>query len=362
MAHKERFVATGGGYWVKDGQFGALTQVIDSSGNIKGNIQEALTQGSIYVGDAAGITSELAVGTTGQVLTSNGTTAAWLAGGVPSGTEIEAVNDTATGAVLDFFHDSASPASDDALAIQNFYGNDDGAVKTLYAKTIAVLGDPTGGSEAGALFSFVANGAGALQSEPDMAVSPGEAGFTYENDGADGQTLYLETISATPAPLDIVGKIPMYGQNDATTSIEYANIQTVIDDPANGAEFGFLRLSAVAGGSLQTVIDVYGDLVEIAKPVLYTQTPQALTGAGAVDVTSQTTAWDCNGAVAGTLVDGNQGQRKLIYCSAYTGNGTLTPSNLLGYSTITFSAVGQSALLEFRGASWVVVSATATLA
>jgi len=74
MAHKKEFISTGGGFSVLNN--GVKTEVIAQDGTIKGDIKEALAQGSIYIGNSSGITSELSVKTDGGILVGNGTTAA----------------------------------------------------------------------------------------------------------------------------------------------------------------------------------------------------------------------------------------------------------------------------------------------
>ena len=74
MAHKKEFISTGGGFSVLNN--GVKTEVIAQDGTIKGEIKEALAQGSIYIGNSSGITSELSVKTDGGILIGNGTTAA----------------------------------------------------------------------------------------------------------------------------------------------------------------------------------------------------------------------------------------------------------------------------------------------
>ena len=73
MAHKKEFISTGGGFSVLND--GVKTEVIAQDGTIKGEIKEALAQGSIYIGNSSGITSELSVKTDGGILVGNGTTA-----------------------------------------------------------------------------------------------------------------------------------------------------------------------------------------------------------------------------------------------------------------------------------------------
>jgi len=95
---------------------------------------------------------------------------------------------------------------------------------------------------------------------------------------------------------------------------------------------------------------------------IHDQTPQTLTGAGAVDITSAMTLIVTEGADALTLADGASGQEKLIVMKTDSGAGTLTPTNLKNGTTITFDDVGDSAHLVFMDGAWVFMGGTATLA
>lgn len=91
-------------------------------------------------------------------------------------------------------------------------------------------------------------------------------------------------------------------------------------------------------------------------------TTQSLSGAGAVDVVSRVTNVTSTGVNALTLANGTAGQRKTIVMIVDGGDATLTPTNLLNGTTITFNDVGDSAELVFTGGEWVFIGGTATLA
>jgi hypothetical protein len=96
-------------------------------------------------------------------------------------------------------------------------------------------------------------------------------------------------------------------------------------------------------------------------------TVQALSGPGAVNLTTLTTAFTSTATGnALTLADGTAGQLKMIvYVAEAAGadTGILTPTNLGGFTTITFNAVGDSCLLQFIGTDWWAISVRgATLA
>jgi len=89
-------------------------------------------------------------------------------------------------------------------------------------------------------------------------------------------------------------------------------------------------------------------------------TIQSLSGPGAVDITSLTTAFTSSGTGdALTLADGAAGQFKnIVYVAQVAGadTGILTPANLGNGTTITFNNVGDSCQLQYVGTNWWVVS------
>lgn len=92
---------------------------------------------------------------------------------------------------------------------------------------------------------------------------------------------------------------------------------------------------------------------------------QALSGAGAVNVTTLTTKFTSTGsAQALTLADGTNGQIKIIVHAVDGGSGVLTPTTKTGFSTLTFTAAGDSAMIQFfTTQGWMLVGTpTATAA
>ena len=114
-----------------------------------------------------------------------------------------------------------------------------------------------------------------------------------------------------------------------------------------------IYLQSDADGSLKIVSD------GIFKQVGGTQ---ALSGAGAVDITYDLTTITTTGADALTLADGAEGQRKLLVMIVDAGAGTLTPTNLGNGSTVTFDDVGDCAELIFINSAWYMIGGTAILA
>lgn len=108
--------------------------------------------------------------------------------------------------------------------------------------------------------------------------------------------------------------------------------------------FNVLTGSTIAGPS-----STFGTFIPIA-------TQQSLSGAGAINITSYHTKWTTTGVNAGSLADGVvKGQLKKITMIVDGGDGTLTPTNLSGATTISFQDVGDYVILYFNGTAWVVI-------
>jgi len=90
---------------------------------------------------------------------------------------------------------------------------------------------------------------------------------------------------------------------------------------------------------------------------------QSLSGAGAVDVTNSFTALTTTGsAQALTLADGSVGEVKIITHVVDGGSAVLTPTTKIGFSTITFTNVGESAMLVYTAAGWAIVALNGAVA
>ena len=128
--------------------------------------------------------------------------------------------------------------------------------------------------------------------------------------------------------------------------------------PGAGGTAGQLnfQVSKAPGvGTNVLVIDPDGNMDVPNGYVKYTQTPQGLAGAGAVNLTTQITYIYTTGANAFTLADGVQGQTKQIVMRQDLGDGTLTPTNLAGATTITFNDVGDTVSLMFLDGEWHIM-------
>lgn len=116
-----------------------------------------------------------------------------------------------------------------------------------------------------------------------------------------------------------------------------------------------------AGVTVDGVLLKDGGVSNPAATMLATFYPlaaqQALSGPGAINVTSLYSEYtSTGGAEALTLADGTQiGQVKVITHVVDGGSGVLTPTNLSGGTTITFTTAGEVAELIWNGTDWVAV-------
>lgn len=82
---------------------------------------------------------------------------------------------------------------------------------------------------------------------------------------------------------------------------------------------------------------------------------QAISGAGAINTTTFRTNITTTGANAYTLANGTVGQIKAIVLVVDGGDATITPTTLLGGTTLTLDAVGDSVLLQYGTGGWAVI-------
>ena len=118
-----------------------------------------------------------------------------------------------------------------------------------------------------------------------------------------------------------------------------------------------LPVAALSGGSIRTNKGVRGKAYpNFYVPFIPAVAQQALSGAGAINVTTFYTAWTTTGAEAGTLANGTQiGQLKKIQLIVDGGDGTLTPASFSNGTTITFADAGDYAVLIWDGTNWIAI-------
>jgi hypothetical protein len=121
------------------------------------------------------------------------------------------------------------------------------------------------------------------------------------------------------------------------------------------SENGFQSVTKSATTGAVTVTSSFGNDVVLAT--------QSLSGAGAVDVTNAFTALTTTGAAqALTLANGTVGEIKIITHVVDGGSAVLTPTTKIGFTTITFTGVGESATLVYTAAGWAIVALNGAVA
>jgi hypothetical protein len=121
------------------------------------------------------------------------------------------------------------------------------------------------------------------------------------------------------------------------------------------SENGFQSVTTNVTTGAVTVNASFGSDVVLAT--------QSLSGAGAVNVTSAFTALTTTGAAqALTLANGTAGELKIITHVVDGGSAVLTPTTKIGFTTITFTGVGESATLIYTAAGWAIVALNGAVA
>ena len=215
-----------------------------------------------------------------------------------------------------------------------------------------------------------------------LAINTGSAGAPVVNGGALGTPSSGNLTNATDLPFTgTTGTLSVNRGGSGATSLtgvlkgNGAGAFTASNVNLTTEVTGTLPVAN--GGTGATAATGTGNVVLASSPTLVTPnigvatatslatgpvfaTLQSLSGPGAINLTSFTTAFTSSAAGnALTLADGAAGQLKaIVYVAQIAGadTGILTPDNLGNGTTITFNNVGDSVQLQYIGTNWWVIA------
>jgi hypothetical protein len=81
-----------------------------------------------------------------------------------------------------------------------------------------------------------------------------------------------------------------------------------------------------------------------------------VTGGGALSTTTVVSFISTTGVESYTLADGVEGQEKIIIMKAHGGNATVTPTNLVGFTSVRLTGVNNSFHLIYGSTGWNIIA------
>lgn len=111
-----------------------------------------------------------------------------------------------------------------------------------------------------------------------------------------------------------------------------------------------------------TVADFLSDLSDptLQGNIKIAGTPQTLSSAGVVDITTPTTYLSIGGTAADiTIPNGANGQVKIILTTASSGGSYSLGSNVANGANVRFANVGDTATLMYTNYKWFMIGGTA---
>jgi hypothetical protein len=113
-----------------------------------------------------------------------------------------------------------------------------------------------------------------------------------------------------------------------------------------------------------TVADFLSDITDptLQGNIKIAGTPQTLTSAGVVDISTPTTFLSIGGTPAAiTIPNGANGQVKVLLTTASSGGSYSLGSNIANSANVLFANVGDTATLMYADYKWFMIGGTANV-
>jgi len=231
------------------------------------------------------------------------------------------------------------------------------------ALTSGWIGEFTGGG------ATVTNAGGILNLQ--MGAATDGAGINLTTSGIYVGTVGLIDINATQTTTGTIIDILNEGRTTGdvlkitTNTTGAGNYIHCYDGAATDfkvSRYGATTIAGNASGTAALTVSAGDVVVSSGNFELTTgtikNTPQAIVNADtAIDVTHLVTTIANNAASAHGLADGTVGQIKIITCSVYFADATITPTNFVG-TTIVLNAAGDTWTGIFAGTEWRTLAAS----
>lgn len=153
----------------------------------------------------------------------------------------------------------------------------------------------------------------------------------------------------------------LYGVSDTQLGIAVEGVLVAGANTTGLFTDNIAEQTATAGVTIDSVLLKDGGITTSGAIIF--GSPQTLTGAGAINLTTYATLVVTTGANALTLAAGADGQKKFIKMKTDGGDGTLTPNALQDGTTITFNDAGDFVELVYLDGKWnIIANSGATVA
>ena len=86
------------------------------------------------------------------------------------------------------------------------------------------------------------------------------------------------------------------------------------------------------------------------------KTVENASGGGAISLTTGVTFITTTGTESYSLADGTEGQFKIIIMKVDGGNATITPTNLVGWTSVRFTDVNNNVMFLYGSTGWNIIA------